>query len=58
MMEIDHFPNKKPPKPVRAPLLSPEINMQLNVTPEKVSREQFLREEQNHKSCYVVARDK
>ena len=58
-MEIGHLPNRRPPKPIKAPLLSPEINVQLNVTPEKKgSHETFLRQE--HSRCYgdVVAKDK
>lgn len=61
-MEVDHLPNRKPPKPIRAPLLSPEINVQLNVTPEKKGfREPYLRREgEPHASCSsdVVAKDK
>lgn len=64
-MEVDHLPNRKPPKPVRAPLPSPEINAQLNVTPEKNGYfEQYVRREvrevPRNKNCYngVVARDK
>ena len=60
-MEIDHLPNRRPPKPIRAPLLSPEINVQLNITPEKKgSRDGYLRREgQTNISCYngVVTKD-
>ena len=63
MMEIGPLPNRRPPKPIRPPLLSPEINVQLNITPEKKgSREPYLRREgQNvNTSCYncVVTKDK
>ena len=61
-MEIDHLPNRRPPKPIRAPLLSPEINVQLNITPEKKgSRDGYLRREgQTNTTCYngVVTKDK
>ena len=60
-MEIDHLPNRRPPKPIRAPLLSPEFNVQLNITPEKKgSRDGYLRREgQTNPSCYngVVTKD-
>lgn len=61
-MEVDHLPNRRPPKPInRAPLLSPEINVQLNVTPEKKGFcEPYLkREGQPHTNCYngVVTKD-
>ena len=63
-MEVDHLPNTRPPKPitaVRGSLLSPEINVQLNVTPEKKGfREPCLaREGQPHTSCYdAITKDK
>ncbi|XP_028403225.1 uncharacterized protein LOC114525959 [Dendronephthya gigantea] len=52
-MEVDHLPNRRPPKPIRAPLLSPEINLQLNITPEKkVTRESYVRRDGQSESSY------
>ena len=58
-MEIDHLPNRRPPKPIRAPFLSPEFNVQLNVTPEKKGpHESFLSREHARCCSDVVAKDK
>ena len=37
-LRLDHLPITRPPKPVTRPLCSPEINVELNVTPEKKGR--------------------
>ena len=50
---FDHLPVTRAPKPTTGPVYSPEINVQLNVTPEKKgSWESNKRKEEQKKGVY------